>query len=553
MQPAFKRDAASTFARIYDHGVKIGRERLAAEVPLREDNTDDVEHLVGPEQPLFDAFWTKENEAKFMEQWNDSDEKRRIQTVEIRNAPLHRLWKSCVRLMRCSPFAIISPRDHMQYEPDKGVFSNDKELLGYDDAVDDNHDSDSDAYSVTVWSKDFCDRLDVLVSHPMWGGSPDFIKIAIQYAVACRTADLRRWEMPATQACPHMQRLAAVFKHRSSGTVQELYEKVAKESKTESGQPTLEFQFLGHLGSSIKTSRRTSGWGFDKIDFKVRTVDLGNVVLAINTFSRGYVPMLVHTDIAYQAVKSARSGPETPLTADSLKKFHVRSWVHESRMQRKDTNKSFATSTMFSNLEPLSAASSDGASSFGLFGGLSAGFSSGSNVGFTSAFGSAVNSDQRTSIFGFGQFGSKTAGKRHNSAEDKSSNKRQQQGTNAAMAASTQTARPMDLKPASTGAAPAPTPTTPGAASSGTAQNLNTSARPSALTSGVSSTTSGRSTSTQPDLGQRQPVSRESRLSTAPPTAQQAQSNPPAVDTAQSLFAPHDTSSASFGSGGGQR
>ena len=99
MHPALAHDAATAFAKIYEDGIKTARERLAADAPLREDEAEDVERLVGPEHPSFDAYWTKGDEENFMKEWNESEEKRRIDTVEIRNAPLHRLWKSCVRLM----------------------------------------------------------------------------------------------------------------------------------------------------------------------------------------------------------------------------------------------------------------------------------------------------------------------------------------------------------------------------------------------------------------------------------------------------------------------
>ncbi|KAK4086001.1 hypothetical protein PCL_02362 [Purpureocillium lilacinum] len=344
MHPALAHDAATAFAKIYGDGIKTARERLAADEPLREDEAEDVERLVGPEQPSFDAYWTKDDEENFMKEWNESEEKRRIDTVEIRNAPLHRLWKSCVRLMHCSPFAIISPRDSMQYSPEREstTVENDTQL-GYHDISRNEDDPAEDGYSVTVWSQQFCDCLDMLVSHPIWGNSPAFLKLAIQYAVACRAADRRIWDMPALPNCSHMQRFRELVSSSRLATVQELHKKISEDCALEAGHSSFQFQFLGYLGSFIKAHRIVLGVFPGKIDFKVRAIDLENVAQAVNTFSLGSFPVLIHTEIAYRAMRSARSGPETPFTANSLRKLHIQSWLHESRMGQRDTKASFVT------------------------------------------------------------------------------------------------------------------------------------------------------------------------------------------------------------------
>ncbi|KAJ4307777.1 hypothetical protein N0V84_012499, partial [Fusarium piperis] len=76
--------------------------------------TDDLDEIVGPEQPFFVGEWTQGDEDQLRVEWDGSDEKQSLTNLPASLLPP---WKVAMRLFRSTPMSIISPLQNLMYQP----------------------------------------------------------------------------------------------------------------------------------------------------------------------------------------------------------------------------------------------------------------------------------------------------------------------------------------------------------------------------------------------------------------------------------------------------
>ncbi|KAI8660112.1 hypothetical protein NCS57_00987600 [Fusarium keratoplasticum] len=273
--------------------------------PVRE---EDVDKYVGPTAPPLNNMWTQQDEDAMMAEWNASPEKVVYASINGPNGVITTMWKVCLRVFRCSPLALISPRQGLRYQP----------LAGPSQAG--------------LWSREFCNRLTALFVYPVWQGRPIRLAMLLQYAVICRTDDRRPWiPHPSCNALANLRQ--SMEQNKGSQLLQSVH-KMHKEARAlaiQAGQVpcTLSDLFLA-------IHRTVKGWTFDRIPevvtsssgFEVYSVtihDLKVVAAAINATINCTV------DEAYEAFKTAKgSGLEIP-KASQLREFYERAAQQQLR------------------------------------------------------------------------------------------------------------------------------------------------------------------------------------------------------------------------------
>ncbi|KAK4234929.1 hypothetical protein C8A03DRAFT_37239, partial [Achaetomium macrosporum] len=123
-----------------------------------------------------------------------------------KNTHLALLWRILPRFMGCLPPALFDGRN-----------------LKYDS-------SDNPRVTIggvrrpsPIWSRWFCEKLAVLITHPFFQSSPALLAVVPQYAIKLRTNDRRRWPLENPTDGRFLDDLAAAFRHphptRSSAEV----------------------------------------------------------------------------------------------------------------------------------------------------------------------------------------------------------------------------------------------------------------------------------------------------------------------------------------------
>lgn len=87
---------------------------------MRPVSSSDLDEVLGPVKPAFDQWWTDKDERTLQKRWAKWSEKKEIEKLE---APLNStergvfdaiqgMWKICLRVLRCSPFAVQEAEDY---------------------------------------------------------------------------------------------------------------------------------------------------------------------------------------------------------------------------------------------------------------------------------------------------------------------------------------------------------------------------------------------------------------------------------------------------------
>lgn len=142
--------------------------------PLTRERLDEIL----PPQGRIHAQWTADDEAQLLADYQDSAARRDIDGITNISSILS-LWKACSQLLHCSPMAIISPINGLEYTPYQGAIA---QSLG-DTMLD---------HGVGPWSVGFNTTMARIIAHPTFlSGRPDvYIRELVsflQFATMCRS------------------------------------------------------------------------------------------------------------------------------------------------------------------------------------------------------------------------------------------------------------------------------------------------------------------------------------------------------------------------------
>ncbi|KAJ4262941.1 hypothetical protein NW762_006554 [Fusarium torreyae] len=218
------------------------------------------------------------------------------------------LWKVCLRVFRCSPFELLSPRHNLDFLPVTGP-KND---------------------SPAVWNQTFCDELSHIITHNVWDGEVASLRAALQYAVICRTDDRRRWIMPPLE----LESGPLILYHRryircTAMRVREDLPGFVARYRTSSCRLARQLRKKSKRASRWSKPPKLSANGFSV--YGVSIVDLRTVRRAIDSLQR--VGNRVHpsTELCYEEFLKARKTHDDPPEFNGLADFNKRAWLHEQR------------------------------------------------------------------------------------------------------------------------------------------------------------------------------------------------------------------------------
>ncbi|KAL2670489.1 hypothetical protein Neosp_014277 [[Neocosmospora] mangrovei] len=299
----------------------IGRtmnQRLKSMKPTVREGEAGLDVVVGPDQPTFNDRWTQADELAL--EWNSSPEKTAFEGISGREQSLLSAWKICIRLFRCSPFTLLSPRRGLCYQEMPGYATEPPQIL---------------------WGQNFCKELCRVMTHPIWNGDVDVLAMALQYTVICRTDDRRVWDIPAGVTDGGvLGRLEAELDESQAPlpcSVHDMY-MAARSGRAGKDQSALS-NLMARIGRITKNRRSTTGRHPDDVaEYRGLTVygvtkgDLSTIRLAIDTMDYFGTPILVDTDDAYDHFLAARGSHDVPSGPSELGAFHRRAWLHEQRL-----------------------------------------------------------------------------------------------------------------------------------------------------------------------------------------------------------------------------
>ncbi|KPM34776.1 hypothetical protein AK830_g11794 [Neonectria ditissima] len=233
----------------------------------------------------------------FLDLWESSEEKRDLRGCH--QIYMMSLWKTSLRMYRCSPLAIISPLQGLAYQPTP---------------------SRTSAPVSSMWGHSFTSTLNIVMAHPVWECRVNLLVTVLEFAVICRTDDRRAWYMLDGPKCNTLKRLDAALDARAAemednglpSSISNLMDHIALGTKTKNG------------ASDITKSQGLEVHGLTK-------TDLYKVQDSIDTFTHGGYPVFTNTQVAHQGFVDSRANNDIPLGASQLEEFYRRSWIKEQR------------------------------------------------------------------------------------------------------------------------------------------------------------------------------------------------------------------------------
>lgn len=296
------------------------RPLLEVRKPLED---DDIDEVVGPAEPIFDAHWTQQDEEAMMLEWDSSPEKTAFSALRPDNGAVRSLWKACLRIFRCTPIHLLSPLMNLRFQP----------LLASKGGRD----------LSCMLPQNFCSLLAAVIVHPIWRGSAQRFAMALQYAVISRTDDRRPWKI-AVQ-CHTLRKLSAdINKVKGSNmpmSIHEMHTAVRERDYSVQDHSVLS-DTLYQIGemmidTNFKRPRAPTGSTVHRGHqvYLVTTQDLQAVSKAIDKVGFG---LLMPVDRTYEVFKAMRGNKEMP-RSEQLREFHIRAGKQQLRLFAKATAK----------------------------------------------------------------------------------------------------------------------------------------------------------------------------------------------------------------------
>lgn len=282
--------------------------------PITEDDYDIV---LGPTEPEFDEWWTEEDERRMMQEWRQSPEKTDMEQMKGLQIDAMGLWAICLRLYRCSPFAILSPRRGLKYE------LTEINKVGITRS--------------TIWTQAYCRIFGEVMVHTIWRDNLDILVAFLQFAVICRTDDRRPWERLShvTLQGLGLDGLAQAlgeFKDRMlPRSILEIQGEVWKKQKERGVQASVYSHLMQQLSISITRAPIPNATYSHDVIYPVRIVDLQKIRDALYAIARLGDPAIISKHPAWQRHPVYKRGCGIPQDAQ-LANLQIRAWLHEQRM-----------------------------------------------------------------------------------------------------------------------------------------------------------------------------------------------------------------------------
>ena len=294
---------------------------------------EDLDELLGPMEPEYDKWWSKDDERALIQEWKQSKERqdfKRITTSSnsknekvVRTTAINALqglWKISIRLFRCSPFAILSPRRNLVYQPLPSKRQG--------------------SVKTTLWSQEFCENLGHLMANPLWCGSADLLAIILQFAVICRTDDRRPWKFEADLVDSRVllnlrRKMDQVDGDTLPQSVHDMHTAIRRSLKAKGMVPSVISDLLHRIGSTSEgnveyQASNTLQYGVDV--YFVTKADVEKVQAALDTVSPMGQALLQPGAAYYYNHLLSRQGTGTPESYEELKDLLIRCWLHEKRV-----------------------------------------------------------------------------------------------------------------------------------------------------------------------------------------------------------------------------
>lgn len=278
----------------------------------------DINAMVGSTAPVIDEFWTQESEQNLLQEWELSKEKSELETICPRR--MVSLWTTCLHVMRCSPLAIVSPRNSLAYAPNSSV---------------------PKGKSGLVWSQGFCVDLRNLLCHPLWNGEISDLVMMLQFTVICRTNDYRPWKMKNRTGCMALQGLEMALRRNMepllSRSVHEMHlEERASLTRNTGKKPTPISDLMVRIGKSFQKNNgeRRPGPTDDTghIIYRLMTEDLKTLTEALDGVGNLGIPLLATVEFSYVAYMNCRNAPKgEKIPWPQVKWLYTVAWLHERR------------------------------------------------------------------------------------------------------------------------------------------------------------------------------------------------------------------------------
>lgn len=243
--------------------------------PITEDVCDAI---LGPIAPEFDEWWTQEDESLMMQRWGESEEKADMERMKAGSLKTRTmvLWKICLRLYRCSPFAVLSNRHGLQYQATETKAGG--------------------TAGSSMWSQDFCKLLGEIITHPIWRNDVDLLVAYLQFAVICRTEDRRPWKafgdfkLDGLGLDDVAHRLNVAKEGMPSQSIQEILAEVRENQGEGSMRGSVYLELMQQMATTVAISkaplpRRSDESDPSNIIYLVRKVDLQNIYKAVDSLS----------------------------------------------------------------------------------------------------------------------------------------------------------------------------------------------------------------------------------------------------------------------------
>jgi hypothetical protein len=237
------------------------------------------------------------------------------------NKEILSLYKGCWRLMQCLPEDIIGTGCNMRYDTQQN-----KKANNY------------------IWSGTFCAKLNQLLVHDMWGGDPNLLALAIQYAHIIDTEDPRPWRPSRAPICedPYLASFLAYATSpaRPAGTPMERLRRSYEKSRRRA-RPGLKSlgpwsALFARIEAESRKGTRDSALAeeaerLESPDYLISIRDLKIVIAALNSMGRYGWGAYTTLELIAKGVHGARSPASFPKSENlvPLRKF---AWRRECEL-----------------------------------------------------------------------------------------------------------------------------------------------------------------------------------------------------------------------------